>query len=65
MQTLQRMYGLGPESRAWLFQAGFVVDKEPELRALLRRYGCVKPQEFGQSIFLCEMTLGPSVFRSF
>jgi dolichyl-phosphate-mannose-protein mannosyltransferase len=60
MQTLQRMYGLGPESRVWLFQAGFAVDKEPELRTLLRRYGCVKPQEFGQSIFLCEMTLGPT-----
>ena len=60
IETLQKMYGMGPQTRVWLFQAGFVVDKEPELRGLLRRYGCVKPQEFGQNIFLCEITLGES-----
>jgi hypothetical protein len=59
MQTLQKMYGLDAGTKVWLFQAGFVVDKEPELRALLReRYGCVDPHEFGQNIFLCEVTLG-------
>jgi 4-amino-4-deoxy-L-arabinose transferase-like glycosyltransferase len=60
MQTLQRMYGLGPDTKVWLFQAGFVVDKEPDLRAVLRQYGCMRPHEFGQNIFLCEMTPGKS-----
>jgi hypothetical protein len=61
MQTLQKMYGLDPQRRVWFFQAGFVVDKEPELRALLRReYGCVEPHEFGQNIFVCEIKVAPS-----
>jgi hypothetical protein len=59
MQTLRSMYGMGPETKVWFFQAGFVVDKEPELRTLLRRYGCANPQEFGANIFLCEITVGP------
>ncbi|HKS74665.1 MAG TPA: glycosyltransferase family 39 protein [Terriglobales bacterium] len=58
MQTLQSMYGFGPGTKLWFFQAGFVVDKEPELRELLReRYGCSKPHEFGANIFTCEITL--------
>ncbi len=61
MRTLRQMYGLGPEKKAYFFQAGFVVDKEPELRALLQRdYGCVMPHEFGENIFLCEITLAPA-----
>lgn len=59
LQTLRRTYGFGPEKRAWFFQAGFVVDKEPELRALLRQqYGCSMPHEFGENILVCEITLG-------
>jgi hypothetical protein len=58
MQTLQWIYGLGPQTKVWLFQAGFVVDKEPDLRAVVRQYGCLQPDEFGQNIFLCEMTVG-------
>jgi len=61
MQTLQRMYKLDPQTKVWLFQAGFVVDKEPDLRAVLRQYGCMQPHEFGQNIFLCQMTLGNSI----
>ncbi len=60
MQTLRQMYGFGPEKKAWFFQAGFVVDKVPELRALLQRdYGCTQPREFGENIFVCEIRLGP------
>jgi 4-amino-4-deoxy-L-arabinose transferase-like glycosyltransferase len=61
MQTLQKMYGLEAGTKVWFFQAGFVVDKEPELRALLReRYRCVAPHEFGQNIFLCEINVAPT-----
>lgn len=58
MQTLRQMYEFLPSTQVWFFQAGFVVDKEPELRALLReRYGCVSPHEFGKNIFACQITL--------
>jgi hypothetical protein len=60
MQTLRQMYGLGEQAKLWLFQAGFLVDKEPELRVLLRRYGCDKPEGFGQNILLCEITVEQS-----
>jgi len=61
MRTLQEMYGLSDGTRVWFFQAGFVVDQEPGLQALLRRdYGCSDPHQFGQNIFVCQITLGPS-----
>jgi 4-amino-4-deoxy-L-arabinose transferase-like glycosyltransferase len=61
MQTLQKMYELEPGMKVWFFQAGFVVDKEPELRALLRKqYGCLAPHQFGANIFACEITLSPT-----
>lgn len=59
MQAMQKIYGWGPETRVWVFQAGFLVDKEPELRALLGRYGCAHPREFGENILLCDITLEP------
>jgi len=64
MHGLRQMYGFGPEKKAWFFQAGFVVDKEPELRSLLHRdYTCTMPHEFGENIYLCEITLGPEAKR--
>lgn len=61
MQTLRRMYGFGPDKKAWLFQAGFVVDQEPELHTLLQRdYGCTQPHQFGENIFVCEIQLDPT-----
>jgi 4-amino-4-deoxy-L-arabinose transferase-like glycosyltransferase len=41
----------------WLFQAGYIVDHEPEFRSLISQYGCTKPQEFGPNIFVCEISL--------
>lgn len=41
----------------WLFQAGYIVDHEPEFRGLISQYGCTKPQEFGPNIFVCEISL--------
>jgi hypothetical protein len=42
----------------WLFQAGFIVDREPELQAMLGRYGCGSPRKFGENIVLCRIEAG-------
>jgi hypothetical protein len=42
----------------WLFQAGFIVDREPEFQLLLRRYGCALPRKFGANIVVCRIELG-------
>jgi len=42
----------------WVFQAGFIVDREPEFQALLGRYGCGSPRKFGENILLCRVELG-------
>jgi hypothetical protein len=39
----------------WLFQAGFIVDREPEFQALLTHYGCATPEKFGANILLCRI----------
>ncbi len=41
----------------WLFQAGFIVDREPEFEAVLRQYGCGSPRKFGKNILLCRVEL--------
>jgi hypothetical protein len=39
----------------WLFQAGFIVDREPEFQAMLERYGCSSPRKFGTNIVVCRI----------
>ena len=39
----------------WLFQAGFIVDREPEFRELLVKYGCPAPRKFGENIMVCRI----------
>jgi uncharacterized membrane protein len=41
----------------WLFQAGFIVDREPEFQALLAKYGCASPRRFGGNILVCGIQL--------
>ena len=59
MRELQRMlarnHQLDEGRQIWLFQAGYIVDKEPEFRTLLEQYGCNRPQEFGPNIFVCRI----------
>lgn len=55
MQTLARLPMSGHE--VWLFQAGFIVNREPEFQALLQRYGCPSPRKFGANIVVCQMDL--------
>ena len=58
LQSAQKRYGLPPGAKPWLFQAGFLVDREPELRTEFAHHGCTSPRSFGQNIFLCHLTLG-------
>ena len=41
----------------WLFQAGFIVDREPEFYELLGKYGCLAPRKFGANIVVCRIRL--------
>jgi len=54
-QTLAQSHDLDEGRQIWLFQAGYIVDKEPEFRALLAEYGCARPAEFGPNIFVCQI----------
>jgi hypothetical protein len=54
-QTLVQIHPPAEDQQIWLFQAGYIVDKEPEFRALLEQYGCLKPHEFGANIFVCRI----------
>ena len=42
-----------------LFQAGFIVDREPEFQELLGKYGCPAPRKFGPNILVCRIEVGP------
>jgi uncharacterized membrane protein len=57
LEAARQKYGLGAGTTLWVFQAGFIVDREPDLRAELRGFGCVSPRNFGENILLCEWTL--------
>ena len=39
----------------WLFQAGFIVDREPEFQELLKKYACPAPRKFGANIVVCRI----------
>jgi hypothetical protein len=54
-RTLAQNRQLDEGRQIWLFQAGYIVDKEPEFRALLAEYGCAMPAEFGPNIFVCRI----------
>lgn len=42
----------------WLFQAGFIVDREPQFQELLTSYGCLAPRKFGRNIVVCRIEVG-------
>jgi hypothetical protein len=62
MRRTEQRYELRPGAVLWLFQAGFLVDREPDLRAELAQYGCAGPRNFGQNIFLCQLTMTRSTY---
>jgi hypothetical protein len=55
LAELQQKGRLGPETNAWLFQAGWIDDKQAEWIAELGRFGCRDPRLFGQNILLCRI----------
>jgi hypothetical protein len=55
LKEMERTYRLDPQTPIWIFQAGFIVDREPDFRSELAQLGCNSAQEFGQNIFLCQI----------
>ncbi len=59
LQNMEQTFGLSPATPVWVFQAGFMVDKEADFRATLRGFGCAAPQNFGANILVCRIALDP------
>jgi len=56
IRGLRDTFQLTSAMSVWFFQAGWSVDDEPGLRALLPQYGCA-PREFGRNIVECSISL--------
>lgn len=59
MEELSKTLPPNLRDPVWLFQAGFIVDREPEFQALLARHGCSSPARFGDNILVCRIELPP------
>jgi len=55
LEGAQKAYRLAPDTKVWVFQAGWLVDNEPTLRQVLKEHGCSDPHLFGANIFLCQL----------
>jgi hypothetical protein len=55
---IARTYGLAPGTKVWWFDAGWIGVSAPRTPARIRRLGCLAPRFFGESIFLCQLTVG-------
>ncbi|HSB77047.1 MAG TPA: glycosyltransferase family 39 protein [Terriglobales bacterium] len=51
-----RLYRLPPGQEVWIFQAGWNVNKEPELVSRLRDFGCPAPRRFGENLLACRLS---------
>jgi hypothetical protein len=58
LAALQQRYSLPPDTSLYLFQAGWVIDKEKSLRQEMARFGCTE-QNFGRNILVCRIGLQP------
>jgi uncharacterized membrane protein len=56
MRELEGTLAQGRGLPIWLFQAGFIVDREPDFQALLSQYGCSLPRKFGNNVLICELS---------
>jgi len=54
---VQQSYNPTSKHAIWVFQAGWLVDKEVDFRAGLRQFGCPTTHDFGRNILACEMVL--------
>jgi 4-amino-4-deoxy-L-arabinose transferase-like glycosyltransferase len=55
-ETLARAWQLASPEKLWLFQAGWIDDKQPEWIAELRSLGCEAPRHFGRNILICPLS---------
>jgi uncharacterized membrane protein len=60
LQNMEQTFGLSPSTPVWVFQAGFMVDKEADFRTTLRGFGCPAPQNFGANILICRIARDPT-----
>ena len=51
----QQESAVGAKVSLWLFQAGWIDDKQAEWVGELAQFGCRSPRLFGQNIFLCRI----------
>ena len=57
LRALEQTYRLPAGQKVWLFQAGWLIDKEPDFRSSLAQFGCPATRDFGRNIFTCPITL--------
>jgi hypothetical protein len=57
LSRVAAIYRLAPASKVWLFDAGWIGASAPGLYVGLRTLGCSAPRNFGNNIFVCELTV--------
>jgi hypothetical protein len=57
LRRMAAISNLAPASKVWLFDAGWIRDSAPGLHVGLRSLGCSAPRNFGNNIFVCELTV--------
>ena len=57
LHELRQTGKFGTIENLWLFQGGWLVDHEPDVRLELAHYGCPTPRNFGANILVCELAL--------
>jgi len=60
LDEISRNADYNPGENLWFFQAGWLVEKEPDVRMVLAQHRCSTPRNFGQNILVCKLTASPS-----
>ncbi len=60
LHRMAETWRLSPQTKVWLFSAGWLRDRAPQFHAELRSYGCSTPGQFGDNILVCEISVGSS-----
>ncbi len=55
LSEVQLKYNPTAERPIWVFQAGWLINKEPGFRMKLRDFGCPASHDFGQHILACQV----------
>lgn len=61
LAVIAQTYNFDPETKLWLFDAGWINDSAPALRTQLQQFGCPAPRTFGENIFLCQFAVGGKI----